>query len=225
MGAIMTADNATIPTRSTRRAAVDFHEYVIDYSARQRVNLFALATGMALATGSIMYLSGALLVAFTSIGLGLGIAGAGALLIAIDAHACYTRYLAITETATYPEAQPAQAARPFMPSRNGAANIRAGRFSLTADTWAALFAGAARNGGRVTRDGAARVLPRPLYRDWQSTIEELQRLGMVDVDGMATEAGYEFANVTPPRPVAVNPAEGAHSTHARRTNGAHGGES
>ena len=74
----------------------------------------------------------------------------------------------------------------------------------------------------MTRDGATKALPRHLYRDWQSTLGELQRLQLVDADGRPTAAAWALAEGTPPRPTDDEWPAGAHSTHARRTHGAHG---
>lgn len=113
--------------------------------------------------------------------------------------------------------------RPFIPSTNPT-TIRAGRFTLPAATWAALFNAAEANDGRLTRDTATRLLPRAMYRNWQSTLEELQRLGLIDGDGRVTAAGRTFARGdASPYPTHTEARTGAHSTHARRTHGAHGG--
>lgn len=221
-----TIDNQTSPplARATHRPAAEFHEYVIAYSRGQRWNVFLIFAGVTLALGAAMYLSGGLLIIGAALGLGLTGAGGGGLLIAAGAHASYTRHLGMTTTRTYAEPPPAGAVvRPFIPSTNPT-TIRAGRFTLPAATWAALFNAAEANDGRLTRDTATRLLPRAMYRNWQSTLEELQRLGLIDGDGRVTAAGRTFARGdASPYPTHTEARTGAHSTHARRTHGAHGG--
>ena len=92
---------------------------------------------------------------------------------------------------------------------------------MPAATWAALFQTAAGNGGRLTRDAAAKVLPREVYRSWAGTMEELQRLGLVDGDGRPTAAGWRLAGLSP-FPTGNERPAGADSTHARRAAGAPG---
>ena len=220
-----TIDNQASPplARATQRPAAEFHEYVIAYSRGQRWNVFLMFAGVTLAIGAGLYLGGGLLIIGVAIGLGLTGAGCGGLLIGAGAHAAYTQHLGVTTTRTYAEQPPAGATvRPFIPSRNPT-TLRAGRFQLPAATWAALFNAAEANDGRLTRDAATKVLPRAMYRDWQSTLEELQRLGLFDDDGRVTDAGRVFArrDVSPYTDNAEAHA-GAYSTHARRTHGAHG---
>lgn len=218
-----TIDNQTSPplARATQRPAAEFHEYVIAYARGQRWNVFLIFAGVTLAIGAAMYLSGGWLIIAVSLGLGLSGAGGGGLLIAAGAHASYTRHLGMTTTRTYAEPPPAGAVvRPFIPSSNPA-TVRVGRFQLPPATWAALFNAAEANDGRLTRDTAARVLPRAMYRNWQSTLEEFQRLGLIDGDGRVTAAGRTFARRDEsPRPIHADAQTGAHSTHARRTHGA-----
>ncbi len=219
---MMTEEQAARPvTRATQRPAAAFDDYVLRYGRAQRVNLFLIFAGAALAVGAVMQLTGGAAVIVAAVGLGVLGAGGGGLLIAAGAHASYTRHLGVTTTRAY--AEPPPAVRPFVPSRNPS-TVRAGRFQLPATTWAALFATAEGNGGRLTRDAAAKVLPRDLYRDWQSTLAELQRLGMVDDDGRVTEGGRRFIRRdVSPYPIGGNSAARAHGTHARRTHDAHGG--
>ena len=219
-----TIDNQAVAplARMTQRPAAEFHEYVIAYSRGQRWNVFLMFAGGALAIGAGIYLGGGVLIIGVAIGLGLTGAGGGGLLIAAGAHAAYTRHLGMMTTRTYAEQPPAGATvRPFVPSTNPS-TVRAGRFKLPAATWAALFNSAEANDGRLTRDAAAKVLPRAIYRDWQSTLEELQRLGMVDDDGRVTPAGWMFVRRdVSPYPDNAEAPTGAQSTHARRTHGAH----
>ncbi len=81
------------------------------------------------------------------------------------------------------------------------------------------------NGGKLTRDAAAKVLPRDLYRDWATTAGELARLGVIDAGGMVTAAGRGMMSGNSPYPIGHNAPTGASSTRARRTHGAHGTES
>lgn len=218
------SENRPRLARATQRPAAEFHEYVIAYSRGQRWNVFLIFAGVALAIGAGMYLGGGVLIVGVALGLGLTGAGGGGLLIAAGAHAAYTRHLGVTTTRTYAEQPPAGASiRPFVPSTNPT-TVRAGRFQLPAATWAALFNSAAANDGRLTRDAAAKVLPRAIYRDWQSTLEELQRLGLFDDDGRVTPAGWVFARRdVSPFPDHAEAHTGAQSTHARRTHGAPAG--
>ena len=210
-------------TRATRRPAAEFDEYVLRYARAQRANIVLIFAGLGLAIGAGMRLDGVLLIVLAAVGLGMAGGGAGGVLAAAGAHSAYTRYLGLNETQEYaPPAPPAETVRPFVPSTNGTPTIRAGRFSLPAATWGALLAAAEANGGRLTRDAATKVLPRALYRDWSTTAGELQRLGIIDGDGMVTAAGRGMMSGTPPYPTANSAPTGAHSTHARRTHDAHG---
>ena len=211
------------PARTATRPTVNYHEYVMLFARSAAGYLFLTFAGVALSVGAGMYLQGGFMVFLVAAGLGSAAAGGGGFMAVLTAHAAYTRHLAVSSTTTYQEpAQPGPTVRPFVPSSNGTPTIRAGRFKLTRDEWARLFQTAG-DGGRLTRDGASKVLPRPMYRDWQTTLGELQRLGIVDGDGHITPAGWEFyhANVSP-YPNGDEAHAGAHSTHARRTHGAHG---
>ena len=210
--------------RSTRRPAADFREYVLAYSRAQRANIGLIFAGVAVVIGGALNLHGTAAIFVVALGLGLAAGGAGGLLIAAGAHAAFTRHLGTYETQTYTTPAPAApTVRPFVPSTNPT-NIRAGRFQLPAATWAALFDAAEANGGRLTRDGASKALPRALYRDWQTTRDELARLGIIDGDGAITPAGWQFYRGTvSPSPNGAKAAAPTQSTHARRTHGAHDG--
>lgn len=113
--------------------------------------------------------------------------------------------------------------RAFVPSQNAPATIRVGAWRLPRAAWAALFAAAEANGGRLTRDVAVEHLPRELYRNWAGTKSELMRLNIIDESGRVTERGWQFYRMdVAPSPTGENTAAGALSTHARRTHGAHG---
>ena len=209
--------------RSTRRPSAEFDEFVLRYARAQRANVGLIFVGMGLAIGAAMRLDGGIVVAFVAVGLGLAGAGGGGFIVAAGAHAAYTRYFSATETEVYADPPPpAAAVRPFVASSNGAPTIRAGRFSLPAATWGALLAAAEANGGRLTRDAATKVLPRALSRAWATTAGELQRLGIIDAEGIVTAAGRGMMTGNPPRPTGDYAPRGAHSTHARRTHDAHG---
>lgn len=181
--------------KTTARPSVTFDDYVTGYTRLQRANVLGAFMGITVATGAIMYLHGAPMVLLVAAGVGIAAAGLASLAIAAEAHAAYTRHFGMTTATTYATPTPAgPGLRPFVASQNGAPTIRAGRFQLPAATWAALFATA--DNGRLTRDKSMKVLPRALYRDWQSTLEELARLGIVDGDGTITAAGLQWYDAT-----------------------------
>lgn len=153
-------------------------------------------------------------------GLGLAVAGLVALTLAADAHAAYTRLLATATVTTYaPPAAASPGMRAFVPSTNGSQTIRAGKFKLERAQWVKLFQ-TATDGGKLTRDNAMKALPRDLYRDWQSTLAELARLGIVDDNGIITPAGWAwYADAVSPYSTEGATPSGAISTHARRTHG------
>lgn len=228
MNTSYTETGATSPPLARARAKVrpsaHFNEYVMAYTRMQRANVLLIFAGVAVLIGATMYTEGVATVLCVALGLGLAGGGGGGLAIAAAAHASFTACMATIEEHTYTEAPPpAEGVRPFVASSNGAATVRAGRFALPPATWAALFDGAAAAGGRLTRDGAAKVLPRHLYRDWQTTLGELHRLQLVDAEGRPTAAAWALIGRTPPRPAGDEWPAGTHSTHARRTHGAHGG--
>ena len=210
--------------RATTRNTTDFESFVMRYARAQGASVALIFGGFGLAIGAGVTLdNGALMIAFAAAGLALVGMGGTAFAFRAAAHADWRKYFGTTTDRTY--AEPPAAAptvRPFVPSSNGSPTVRAGRFSLPRATWTALFETAAANGGKLTRDGATKALPRHLYRDWQSTLGELQRLQLVDADGRPTAAAWALAEGTPPRPTDDEWPAGAHSTHARRTHGAHG---
>lgn len=211
------------PARTATRPTVAYPEYVMAFARSAAGYIFLTFAGVALSVGAGMYIDGRMMVLFVAVGLGIAAAGAGGLLAVLTAHATYTRHLAVSSTTTYQEPPAAgPTVRPFVPSSNGAPTVRAGRFKLTRDEWARLFQSAG-DGGRLTRDNAAKILPRALYREWAATLGELARLGIVDDDGRITPAGWEFYQGTiSPHPNGDSSAAGTHSTHARRAPAAHG---
>jgi len=208
--------------RATTRNTTDFDSFVMRYARAQGGSVALIFGGAGLAIGGGMWLEpGALMVAFAAAGLALVGMGGSAFAFRAAAHADWRNYFGTTTDRTY--AEPAAAAptvRPFVPSSNGTNTVRVGRFSLPTATWAELFETAGAAGGKLTRDAATRVLPRPLYRDWQATLGELQRLGYVDDEARPTAAAWDAVALRPPHPGGERPA-GAYSTHARRTHGAH----
>ena len=220
-------DAALPPAKLTTRPTVSYELYVTGFSKTLARLVTMSFLGMAAAVGAGVYLSGPLLIVVGAVGLGLAAGGAVGAAAAATAHESYTRHLSHVETVNYQEPPPpAPTVRAFIPSTNGAATVRAGRFQLEQPTWAALFAAAAGNGGKLTRDNAARVLPRHLYRDWSSTAGELRRLGILDDGGAVTPAGWRFYREAvggAPLPYAGEASTGAHSTHAPRTPRTHGG--
>lgn len=206
--------------RATTRNTTDFDSFVMRYARAQGGSVALIFGGAGLAIGGGMWLEpGALMVAFAAAGLALVGMGGSAFAFRAAAHADWRNYFGTTTDRTY--AEPAAAAptvRPFVPSSNGAPTVRAGRFSLPRATWAALFETAEANGGKLTRDGATKALPRHLYRDWQSTLGELQRLQLVDADGRPTAAAWALAEGTPPAPLTTNgPRAHIARTHGART--------
>lgn len=208
--------------RQSSRANVDFNSFVFTFAGKVARYVFLIFTGAGLIAGAGITLEGAAAVMLVAGGLGLvgaGLAGAAA---ATSAHGAYSRHLAISSTTVYQEPKPEPAAvRPFVPSRNGqqhGMSIRVGRFKLPL----ALFESTNRD-GRLTRDGAIRAgLSRELYRDWQSTLGELARLGIVDGDGKITPQGWELYRDYSPYPNGDGAPAGAYSTPARPGGRPHG---
>ena len=210
----MIAEQIPPPVRTSSRPAADFDSYVLRYSKAQRNNALLIATGAAMIVGAITYTAGAAMVLLVSFGIGQMLAGAVALAIAGKAHERYTEHLATATVTTYQDPAPAAAVRAFVPSTNGAPTVRAGKFRLTRQQWTRLFQSSS-EGGRLTRDGAIKALPRELYRDWSGTLAELARLGIVDDAGVITPDGWSWysANVSPYSADAL-PTSGAQGTHA-----------
>jgi hypothetical protein len=212
-----------VVVRQSNRALVSYEIYVLAYSARQRSNMLLAGLGILLVVIAGAYLSGLWLVVAGILG-GVGIlVGLGSLWLTAEAHDQYRNELAVSVSETYasppPTPQP-ETLRPFVAAtENGSTTILVGRFSLPPATLAALFRTAAANDGQLTRDAAVRILPRPLYRDWNGTMGELQRLGWVDSDNRPTAEGWAAISNRPPSPDDESRA-GAYSTHARRTHGA-----
>ena len=215
------------PASTKTRPTVTYREFVIEYTSLQRRNALAVAAGVTLVTGAAMRLDGYALLLVAALGLGLILSGLTGLLVAAAAHADYSRRLGVTTSTTYNQPEEARPVRAFIASQNGRASstVRAGRYSLDRAVWVALFE--TRNeDDRLTRDAAVKVLPRARYRDWQTTLGELGRLGLVDSSGRITATGWQWYNeaVMPLPQSGMTPA-GAHSTPARRTHDAPGASS
>ena len=219
-------ETATAPplARARSRPTVDYEDFVLRYARAQGLSAALVFGGAGLIVGAGRLLDpGGLMLAVAAVGLALMGAGGSAFIMRAAAHGDWLKHLSMIDERTYSEPPAAGAAmvRPFIASSNGPSTIRAGRFSLPAATWRALFQTAAGNGGRLTRDAAMKVLPRELYRSWAGTMEELQRLGLVDGDGRPTAAGWRLAGLSP-FPTGNERPAGADSTHARRAAGAPG---
>lgn len=207
--------------RQTARPTVSYGEYVQAHAGQTARYGFLVFLGVGLAVGAGMYLDGPFMVILAALGLGLGGGGGAGLTAALSAHAAYTRHLGMITTTAYQEKAPTPApaqrvGRAFVPSTNGAANtIHVGPHWLTGELWEKLRDTADRD-GKITRDRATKALPRPLYREWASTLSELQRLGLVDDDGYLTPLGKLGL---PPYPTEGDGTGQTTSTHARRTHG------
>lgn len=214
-------NNLPPPARTATRPSVSYEAYVKDYARLAAWYVFVAAAGMAATAGAVIRLDGSLQVTMIAIGLGATLGGLAGFAAAAYAHSSYTRLMAMSVTTTYQEPQKVETVRPFVASRNAPRTVRAGRIALPASTWAALFATAASNGGRLTRDGAIKAgLPRDLYHaNWQGTVGEFKRLGLVDEEGKLTDAA---ARLISPYPQDAEAQPFAPRTNERRTNGANG---
>lgn len=212
-----------VMSRSFSTKTVSYETYVLDYGARQRNNLLLAGVGGMFVILALAFLNDP----WRGIGGALGaigvLAGMGSLWLTADAHARYID-VATSVSETYAPPAPSATVRAFVPSADAPATVLSGRFSLPVATWTALFETAAVNGGKLTRDAATKVLPRPLYRDWQETVGELQRLGLIDAESRPTAAAWALVGRRSPFPNDDESLAPAQSTHARRTHGAHGAE-
>lgn len=175
--------------RQTSRATVTYDTYVLDYAARQRSNVLMSAAGITAGVGAAFYLSGELMVFVIAAAVGLTVAGLAGFVVCADAHASYTRDLAVAVSETWnvrPAARPAESARAFVPSTNPH-TIRASRLTFAPVVWEGLL-DAAESNGALTRDLAkgAGVGRRWYNTDpnaadgWRALRDELQRLGFID---------------------------------------------
>jgi hypothetical protein len=212
------ADPPPVAKTSISSRGADYHDYVLVYTARQRNHAFMLAAGCALGVAAAFYLRGPWLTISVVLAIGLIFAGGAALAIMAQAHASYTSLLE-NRTTTYADPRPTPVAdvRPVMPAQDN--TIRRGRFALPTAMWLRLFDAAERNDGKLTRDNIvkAKALPRELYHGdaFQTTLDELRRLDIIDANNHVTPAGWAFEReLRSPHPVApYSPAS------APRTNG------
>lgn len=181
--------------RQTSRATVTYDTYVLDYAARQRANVLMSAAGIAAGVGAAIYLDGGLMVFVIVAAVGLTVAGLAGFVVCADAHASYTRDLAVSVSETWnvkPAARPVERARAFVPSSNPH-TIRASRLVFAPVVWQSLLDAAERNGA-LTRDLAkAAGVGRQWYNTdpaapdgWTALREELQRLGFIDAQNRPT---------------------------------------
>jgi hypothetical protein len=78
----------------------------------------------------------------------------------------------------------------------GGQSFTVGRFSFTAGQWYALRSAITNSGGKLLRDPVRRARPVVFeledINNWQSIVEEFQRLGIVDTKQNLTDAGRRF---------------------------------
>lgn len=211
-------DDQVVAKTSTSSRSVDYYDYVLTYTARQRNHAFMVAAGVALGVATAIYLSGPWLIICVVLAIGLMAAGGAAFLIMAQAHADYTQLLQ-SHTVTYADPRPVPVAdvRPVIPTDNN--TIRRGRFTLPADQWSRLFdAARAHKEGRLTRDNIvkAKALPRLLYHGdaFEDTLAELKRLGIIDSGNRITAAGRAFEQeIRSPHPAAPSAPTFVHSTN------------
>lgn len=147
-------------SKTTSRATVTYETYVLDYAARQRGHVLLATAGLIMALGA-MYLidNNALLVLFIALGVGGIMSGSIGFAIAADAHASYTRNLAVSVSETWERRQPPAPAtvRPFVASSDGdGRTTNTGRLNFTPPVWQALFNRAMSNGGFIDRDNVCK---------------------------------------------------------------------
>lgn len=188
-------DDQVVAKTSTSSRGVDYYDYVLTYTARQRNHAFMVAAGVALGVAAAIYMSGPWLILSVTLAISFICAGGAAFVIMAQAHADYTQLL-VSHTVTYADPRPVPVAdvRPVIPTDNN--TIRRGRFTLPADQWLRLFAAARANKGRLTRDNIVKnkALPRELYHGdaFQTTLDELKRLAIIDDNNLITAAGHAF---------------------------------
>lgn len=208
-----------LTARSTSRATVDYDTYVLRYAARQRANILLAVLGAVTAVAAAVYLSGAWLILAIAAGLGLSLAGGAAAIICSDAHATYTRYLAVSVSETYsrPPASAPVTVRPFVASTNGH-TTSTGRLDFAPAVWRDLFDRALANGGAITRDDAQRAgVGRRWYHGegWGEFQAELKRLGFIDARNRLTPAALAWYE----QQIALPLASFAPRSRNERTNG------
>lgn len=188
-----------LTARSTSRATVDYDTYVLRYAARQRGHVLLAVVGLVVTIGAAVYLSGAWLIMAAAVGIGLSAAGCAGFLVTADAHATYTRHLAVSVSETYsrpaPRPQP-ETVRPFVASANGdGRTTNTGPLAFSPQVWRDLFDRALANGGAVVRDDAQRAgVGRRWYHGegWGQFQAELTRLGFIDGRNRLTPAALSW---------------------------------
>jgi len=210
----MTEHGMIRPVRATAKVNVSYHEFVSDYGKMVALYLFILGAGAGVCVLALVTLEGPLRPLFAVVGLAIGAGGLGGLLAVVTAHRAYTNHLAMNHTTYQQDDKPPQngGGRVFIPSMTGN-TVNVGAHWLTPELWRQLAATANRD-GRLTRDRAAKVLSRRLYRDWSNTLGELVRLELVDADGLITPLGKQS-----PYSIGGGGNNSHPSTHARRTHG------
>lgn len=220
-----------VAARTTSRATVTYETYVLQYAARQRGHVLLATAGVVLALGAMYLVDGtALLVILISLGVGGLMSGGVGFAIAADAHASYTRNLAVSVSETYerrPTTPPPATVRPYVASSNGdGRTTNTGRLNFTAQVWKALFDRALANGGVISRDGVAR--PAGVGRDWYHgdgyghLLGELTRLGFIDGRNRITPAALSWYEAQIPLPLAAFPVRTGIERTNDRPNGANG---
>lgn len=214
-------------TRSTSRATVDYETYVLAYAAQQRGHVLLLAAGVVILVGAGYYLSPPWLIIGGALAIGMILAGGAAFAIAADAHASYTRDLAIAVSETYdrtpPREPPPETVRPFVVAPGNRANrMNTGRLNFTPETWQAIFDLALSNDGAITRDRVAirAGVPREWYHGpgWGRFLEELERLNFIDDRNRLTDVALAWYAEHIPLPLAAfSPRARSERTNGERT--------
>lgn len=214
-------DGGDMTQRQTSRATVDYDTYVLQYAARQRGHVLMAASGIVAAIGAAIYLDGTALVLVAAGAVGFTVAGLAGFAVAADAHAGYTRDLAVSVSETWerrPTPPAPKSPRVFVPSENPR-TIRTGRLTFAPTVWQSLLDNALGNGGIVTRDGAKGA---GVGRDWYhaagygNLLIELNRLGFIDERNRATDRWLTWYDEQyPALPLAAFPQKRAQE----RTNG------
>jgi phosphate/sulfate permease len=221
---------AGVLTRATTRATVDYPTYVLDYAWRMSMYGAMIGLGLAILSLAAFYLRPPMSYVVGTLALAPGLGGLLGALSARSSHRAFTENLAHAVSETYgpQQVEPVaaqQTDRPFVPSGDRPRTILVGSHRLTPSRLAGLFQAAEADDGRVKRDLAVHFLPRDMYRDWQATVGELQRLGFVDADARPTRAGWAYVRGESPPPPANHTPPGAQSTPARARTHAHGANS
>ncbi len=220
-----------IAARTTSRAIVQYEIYVLQYSGRQFRHTFIMAFGIVLALIAILYLDGHPQQIAIAIAIAFVLAAAVGYLTTANAHATFTRDLAVATSETWhprPAAPPPATVRPFVPSTNPDGHTRTtntGRLDFTPQVWQSFFNRALANGGFINRDDVAkRALPRRWYygEGYGQLLEELTRLEFIDGRNRLTLTALDWYEKQIPLPLAAFPARPRTGRTDERTDGAHG---